>query len=254
MKIQNELMINGVIYCAKCKISNKIYIGQTTQKLKYRINDHIYMANNGSKLPFHRAIRKYGIENFEITVVEECFSIDDLNQAECNWIKTANCISPNGYNCTTGGEHPVMNEETRKKISNATKGENNPFYGRTHTEESINKMKEELSRQFSGEGNPFYGKNHTEETKKKLSECFRGTKMHTNTREGIKKANLGNQYTKGRKLSLEHKEKLSKLKLDEVKYIKENPDNLSRKELAEKFNVTALIINNILSGRTWRDV
>lgn len=45
------------------------------------------------------------------------------------------------------------------------KGENNPMYGKYHTQETKNKMSEALK----GENHPMYGKHHTEETRKKLS-------------------------------------------------------------------------------------
>ena len=50
-------------------------------------------------------------------------------------------------------------------------GENNPMYGKNHTEETKaiigNKAKERLS---NPQNNPMFGKHHTEETKKKISE------------------------------------------------------------------------------------
>lgn len=47
-------------------------------------------------------------------------------------------------------------------------GEKNPFYGKRHSKESINKMKKKLPN-VAGENNPFYGKKHSEESKKKMS-------------------------------------------------------------------------------------
>lgn len=56
-------------------------------------------------------------------------------------------------------------ENNRKNMM----GENNPFYGKTHTKET----REYISKFNTGnnlkEKNPFYGKNHTEETKELLS-------------------------------------------------------------------------------------
>jgi len=66
-----------------------------------------------------------------------------------------------------------------------TSGEQNPMYGRTHSEETIKKMQESAkgrvipveqhkrmmqNRNQFGEKNPFYGKTHTEEVKRKQSE------------------------------------------------------------------------------------
>ena len=49
-------------------------------------------------------MRKYGIENFTIEVLEECYSREQLNEREIFWIAKLNCKHPNGYNLTDGGE------------------------------------------------------------------------------------------------------------------------------------------------------
>ena len=48
-------------------------------------------------------------------------------------------------------------------------GENNPFYGKRHTEESKRKISEARKGKASGENHPFYGKHHTEESLDKMS-------------------------------------------------------------------------------------
>ena len=78
------------------------------------------------------------------------------------------------HNRTNGGEGPsgaVVSEETRRKLSEANKGENNYFYGKTHTEETRRKLSEvkkgktlseetkgKMSYAHKGENHPFYGK------------------------------------------------------------------------------------------------
>lgn len=73
----------------------------------------------------------------------------------------------------------IMSEETKQKISIANSGENNPFYGKTHTEETKKKMSENHI-DTSGENNGMFGRTHTPEVKQKLSELgkdkFRGSK------------------------------------------------------------------------------
>lgn len=47
-------------------------------------------------------------------------------------------------------------------------GENNPFFGKTHSSEAKSKIsRAALARDISGENNPFYGKSHSKETKDK---------------------------------------------------------------------------------------
>ena len=54
-----------------------------------------------------------------------------------------------------------VSEETKQKISNSLKGENNPNYGKD----------------FSGENNPIYGKHHSEESKRKMHDKKQGKKV-----------------------------------------------------------------------------
>ena len=62
------------IYMYINKINNKKYVGQT-KCFERRHKDHITQSYNcdiecyAYNVPFHRAIRKYGIENFEIKIL-----------------------------------------------------------------------------------------------------------------------------------------------------------------------------------------
>lgn len=97
------------IYKYTNKINGKIYIGQSVNIYK-RKNYH--EAPNSRKLErsyFHRAIDKYGIENFDFEIVEEC-SKEELNEKEKLYIEKYNSFDRNnGYNRTTGGEQPNRN-------------------------------------------------------------------------------------------------------------------------------------------------
>lgn len=48
-------------------------------------------------------------------------------------------------------------------------GENNPMFGRHHSDISKEKMRKQKIQSYLGEGNPFYGKKHSLETKMKTS-------------------------------------------------------------------------------------
>lgn len=53
---------------------------------------------------FHEAIRKYGIENFDYEILEEC-KISELNDKEKYWIKELKSyVLDGGYNLTKGGD------------------------------------------------------------------------------------------------------------------------------------------------------
>ena len=100
----------GYIYKIINTENNKIYIGKTSTCIQKRFSKHIYEANNpqtkGYLFTLHKAMRKYGIEKFQIQQVEE---VDNsiLNEREKYWIEFYNSIIPSGYNMTFGGEGSV---------------------------------------------------------------------------------------------------------------------------------------------------
>lgn len=98
----------GVIYIIKNNCNNKVYIGQTLN-LKERWSQHKtaakreYNINNKYSI-LYPAMRKYGIENFYIEILEKDILSKDLNKKEKYWIQKYNSVRPNGYNILSGGE------------------------------------------------------------------------------------------------------------------------------------------------------
>ena len=68
-------------------------------------------------------------------------------------------------------------EETRRRKKAATHGENHPFYGKHHTEETRAQISKNLKGRFTGKDNANYGKLLSEEHKKKLSKAHKGKKL-----------------------------------------------------------------------------
>ena len=52
-------------------------------------------------------------------------------------------------------------------------GEKNPFYGKTHSEETKRKISEAKKKQYREKDHPWIGRKHSEETKRKISETKR---------------------------------------------------------------------------------
>lgn len=98
-------MIYGIIYKYTNKINNKIYIGQTIRPLEVRHKRHLKDSEHDN-LYFHRALRKYGEENFTLEVIEDNIEKDKLDEREIYWIKYYNSFYLNGkgYNMTEGGK------------------------------------------------------------------------------------------------------------------------------------------------------
>lgn len=99
----------GTIYCITNLINNKMYIGQTARLLSERWKDHLESSKDlNNQRPLYLAMRKYGIENFSCSIIEQCPD-SILNEREQYWIKEKQTwISeyPNkGYNLTCGGNN-----------------------------------------------------------------------------------------------------------------------------------------------------
>jgi len=166
--------MEGRIYQITNKLNGKFYVGKTIKSLSIRFYKHCYDAvKRNSRCYFHKAIRKYGKQNFVIEEIEVCEN--DLGNREIFWIST---LKPE-YNQTLGGDGGILGyshtEETKKLLSIKRKGkfvgEENPFYNQTHTEE----QKEKWSKIRKGQSSPcgFAGKSHKEESKSKTSKTLK---------------------------------------------------------------------------------
>lgn len=97
----------GYIYKIQNKTNNKIYIGKTVNTIHERWLEHIDEAKRGDNSLLHKAIRKYGKDNFHIDQVEEC-SVDELNKKEQYYITLFHSfMNEGGYNMTYGGEGTI---------------------------------------------------------------------------------------------------------------------------------------------------
>jgi len=177
-----------IIYKVTNKVNNKVYVGQTIRTLKQRMNEHRSDASlDKYGMPIHRAIKKYGWDNFVWEVVYKGSDIDDLNQKEIDLITEYQCLTPNGYNVCEGGKSGGKRVFTEEHIENLRKGQQSRDKStwKPHTEETKKKMsvvkkgikrepfsdewRVNMSKSMSGEKNPMYNRNHTEETKQKMS-------------------------------------------------------------------------------------
>jgi len=205
----------GIIYCALNTTNNKVYIGQTVKSLERRKQLHETDAKNGMNFHFQRALRKYNKNVWEWNILVVAYCEEELNALEKYWIWVFNSISK-GYNIREGGSHGKLNEISKEKISKAnkgkkrtdevkikiskvTKGKNNPFYGKKHTEEAVQKnieahkgkvpwnkgLTKETDERIAKlneilKNSRFCGRHHTEETKKKLSKSITKARKKSN--------------------------------------------------------------------------
>lgn len=70
--------------------------------------------------------------------------------------------------------------------------------------------REKMSEAYKGNMNPFFGKQHSEETKIKISEAEKGKKVSKETRRKMSLAKIGKPtWNKGKKMSEEVRRKMS---------------------------------------------
>lgn len=130
-------MTNCGVYLVRNKLNGKLYVG-SSHKLANRWRNH--RTGHGSAIYLTRAVKKYGSDNFEFSILEECQRAD-LPRVEGEWIKILGTVAPDGYNLSSftgnGGQvrHPdsiarqsaklkgrVMSAEWREKLAAAKRG------------------------------------------------------------------------------------------------------------------------------------
>lgn len=115
----------GYIYKRENLINGKIYIGK--HKYSQPMLDERY---RGSGKLLNYALDKYGEDNFTYELIDTADTLEELNLLEKFYIEIFNCIHPNGYNISTGGDggniYSNLSEEDKalrnKKLSDAHKG------------------------------------------------------------------------------------------------------------------------------------
>jgi group I intron endonuclease len=166
-----------------------------------------------------RAWNKYGQDNFEFIVIEDC-SVDELSDREKYYIKLYKDMDL-AYNIHDGGDEGYnlgkhLSEETKRKI-----GEKNRING--------------------------LGRKVSDETKDKMSKSHKGKKYTSMSEEGRKNIQQAQQkyFEKNPK----------KLCVDDVVEIRKlRADGLSYSEIARKFNVTPQCISDICNYKRWKQV
>lgn len=181
MKLTDKFKPLAGIYILRCTINGKYYIGETLN-IQERMKDHAYEK----KQVIHKAIKKYGINSFEIEVYYlPDFDKESLLDLEEQLIIKFNSLSPNGYNVCRRGQDStgtVRSEETKEKIRQANLGKKQP-------EEQ--KLKRSVC--WLGENNPNYGKPLSAEHKQKLSDSKKGKKKPPRSEEHCRKISENNR-------------------------------------------------------------
>lgn len=209
------------IYGIRNLINGNIYVGKTGMNFGDRWDSHRSLLNNGKHDNPHlqRAWDKYGQDNFEFIVIEDC-EIDELSNKEKYYIKKYKDIGL-AYNIHDGGDEGYnlgkhLSEETKRKI-----GEKNRING--------------------------LGRKASDNTKEKMSKSHTGMKYTPMSEEGKDNIRQAQQRR--------YEQNPKKLCVDDVLQIRRlHKDGFNYSEVARKFNVTPQCINDICNYKRWKQV
>ena len=201
------------IYKIENKINGKVYIGQTNN-LKRRLQEHRH--DKRKHHPVHEAIKKYGFENFIVTVL---YHGENYNEEEKKYIKLYKSNNKKyGYNIVDGGQD--------------SSGENNPQSKLLQSE--VNDIIDDLE--------------------KEILSIKDIAKKYNTTVKTVRNINAGIAWRVYEKQYPIRKPKNSVLQEQDVEKIIEllKDDKCSIKDIAQKFNVKEYIILNINRGKTYK--
>lgn len=162
----------GYIYKFTNKIDGKIYIGK--HKYPFPELDKKYLA---SGVLIRRALEKHGLDNFYQEMVCTCDTEKELNEKEIFYIKHFDCMSPNGYNLTEGGDGISNPSEEIRRINR---------------EKHIGVKRSRESVQKGVESRKWY--KPSDETKMKISLVNKGQKVYDYQKELSSKRHLGSHW------------------------------------------------------------
>lgn len=247
MKNLQCLVEDSGIYRIYNTINNKSYIGQSKNIKKRILYHHLCDFNNPNNCcyenKFYQAIRKYGLDNFEVEILVLCKE-EDLNENEIRLIGKFDSFK-NGYNSTEGGQYlsdnihsfeTELKRQVTREITKALQDENHPR-ARLSNEEVV-KIRQ---RYIDGET--------CENIQKDYLDYTLGS---------FKKIIFGQSYKRVGNIPPQEERRRTNARFtaDQVRYIrnKYQTEKVSHAKLAEEFGVSQATITGIISRRTYKNI
>ena len=147
MSLYDTFGIYGIVN----KINGNIYVGKTGNNFGDRRDCHFAALRGGYGVNQHlqRAWDKYGEDQFEFVVLQECTKEDDLNDLERMYIEKSKSAG-SCYNIADGGEGGLLgrhlSDETKRKIGDKNRVN---MTGRTASDQTKRKMSASQKARFA---------------------------------------------------------------------------------------------------------
>lgn len=150
------------VYLVTNKVNGKQYVGFTSKTLQQRrISHHSSASYRKVKLLFHKALKKYGHDSFEWSVLWEGSCPIEAGQTETRYISEYNTLMPNGYNLTGGNDNTTLGykftEEQKESLKRSREGKPNPNLGNRWSDEqkrAASDRQRENHRHLTGDNSP----------------------------------------------------------------------------------------------------
>ncbi len=252
------------LYRITNQLNGKVYIGQSNKETE-RWRQHKYFVRREKPRQYiHRAMAKYGVENFVYEVIAMCKTLEDADELEIQLIVRYDSRNKEkGYNISPGADL-VWNRGLPK--------EQQPMYGK---KQSVY-QKQRVSETHAGiKGTP-----HTKEWKVNISKIMTGRVLTEEWKEKIAEGNRGkivsvdskmkmSESAKGKIITSETRIKMSqsmrgkfsgeksyaaKLTWELVAQIRLEYSwgEISLSELAKKYGISRSAIHAIIRNRSWK--
>jgi|TARA_B110000459_G_C16379552_1_gene389172 group I intron endonuclease len=168
MANSNKVKKHHFIYKTTNLLNDKYYVGMhSTNNLKDG-----YMGS-GKRLRY--SIRKYGVENFKLEILEWFDSREALVERETQLVNVDLIKDEMCLNLKPGGQGGFVNDEHAKKFHSAGGKAVLQMFGKLHQQKMKTDLeyRENVCMKLRGR-NTFGGKSHSDESKKKMSESSKG--------------------------------------------------------------------------------
>lgn len=227
----------AVIYCYTNLINGKKYIGQTiNEKLRFNVHKSAFKkeCNLEYNSPLHKAMRKYGYENFNYTILQDELpnNPEVLKKLENYYIELYNTKVPNGYNINSG----MVNLNHAKQVSNKIKNDRTWDQAKLTEQEVI-----ELRKAYQN------GESPSQIYQNKYKNILHYNSF-LNIWSGKRYKNIMPEVFKNKSHTKLNNEIVKKIREDR------NKNQLSYQELSKKYNISKPTIADIIKKRTWINV